>query len=75
MTRRRAVTANAGTASATAATSRPPDRVAAERAFLEGQVARMEAKAARAREALDAAEAALTDARSQLAAFSGDADG
>lgn len=75
MTRKAATTATAGVATASAGMSAAPDRDAAERLFLAGQVERMEAKVARAARDLAAAEDALSDARSRLASSTGDADG
>lgn len=76
MTRKKAATTvNAGVAGATAgipAQAAPRD---AERRFLVEQVERMERKVARAAADLLAAEEALMSARSQLASFTGDADG
>lgn len=74
MTRKAATTATAGVASAVAGMAAVPaeDR---ERAFLVDQVARMEHKVERARADLAGAEEALSDARSRLASFTGDADG
>lgn len=74
MTRKAATTATAGVAGAVAGMAAAPaqDR---ERLFLAGQVERMEHKVERARADLAGAEAALSDARSRLASFTGDADG
>jgi hypothetical protein len=66
---------NAGVATASGGVPDGPTQVDTQEAFLIDQVERMELKVEKARANLEGALAALSDARSQLLAFTGVSDG